>query len=450
MKARTIISPFWMPILFFAVAIFLGALLLQLPISLNQGPLGFIDALFTATSATCVTGLTVVDTGTRYTLFGQSVILTLIQLGGLGVMTFTGLIFYLWRRRVSLTDRVAVGQSLLHDPRFHLGRFLFQIVLWTVVIELAGALLIYFQARGLGVFGAVFHAVSAFCNAGFALQADSLTAWRSAWGLNLTFITLIVLGGIGFGVLMELKGWVWALIAGRVDTVRLSWYASVVLRTTLFLIVAGWGAIYLAEFVGYRRHFDLSEAFLSALFQSVTCRTAGFNTLDIGQLTNVSLFFMIVLMFIGGSAGSCAGGIKVTTFRTLSSFVFAQFSGRRQVVVGKFALDRETVNKALLLFIFATLFIVTAVLLLNITEGGDLPHPSTRGLFLDIVFEVISAFGTVGLSTGLTPALSVAGKGIIVIVMFVGRLGPILFISAIQSLQRERRYDLPEETMLIG
>ena len=140
----------------------------------------------------------------------------------------------------------------------------------------------------------------------------------------------------------------------------------------------------------------------------------------------------------------------MTTFRTLSSFVFAQFSGRRQVVVGKFALDRETVNKALLLFIFATLFIVTAVLLLNITEGGDLPHPSTRGLFLDIVFEVISAFGTVGLSTGLTPTLSMAGKGIIVIVMFVGRLGPILFISAIQSLQRERRYDLPEETMLIG
>ena len=242
MKARTIISPFWMPILFFAAAIFLGALLLQLPISLNQGPLDFIDALFTATSATCVTGLTVVDTGTRYTLFGQSVILTLIQLGGLGVMTFTGLIFYLWRRRVSLTDRVAVGKSLLHDPRFHLGRFLFQIVLWTVVIELVGALLIYFQTRGLGVFGAVFHAISAFCNAGFSLQADSLTAWRSAWGLNLTFITLIVLGGIGFGVLMELKGWIWALIAGRVDTVRLSWYASVVLRTTLFLIVAGWGA----------------------------------------------------------------------------------------------------------------------------------------------------------------------------------------------------------------
>jgi trk/ktr system potassium uptake protein len=450
MKGRITISPFWLPILFFALAIILGALLLQLPISLNHGTLEFIDALFTATSATCVTGLTVVDTGTRYTLFGQSVILTLIQLGGLGVMTYTGLIFYLWRRRVSLTDRVAVGQSLLHDPRFHLGRFLFQIVLWTVVIESVGALLIYVQAHRMGLFGAVFHAVSAFCNAGFALQSDSLMAWRGAWGLNLVFIALIVLGGIGFGVLMEVKTWVWALMAGRVDTVRFSWYATVVLRTTLFLILSGWIAIYLAEFVGYRRHLNVSAALLSSLFQSVTCRTAGFNTMDIGQLTNVSLFFMIVLMFIGGSAGSCAGGIKVTTFRTLSSFVFAQFSGRRQTVVGKFALDRETVNKALLLFIFATLFIVTAVLLLNISEGGDLPHPATRGLFLDILFEVVSAFGTVGLSAGLTPTLSSAGKVIIVMVMFVGRLGPILFISAIQSLQRERHYDLPEETMLIG
>ena len=450
MKSRLMMSPFWLPILFFAIAICTGTVLLKLPVSLNGSAIGWVDALFTATSATCVTGLVVVDTGTFFSGFGQTVILVLIQLGGLGVMTYTGLIFYLLHQRVSLTDRLAVGQSLLHDPAFDLGRFLLQMVGWTFAIEAVGALLIYVQASNVGVFGAVFHAISAFCNAGFALQADSLSGWRGHWGLNFVFICLIVFGGIGFGVLMEIRTWVWALFCGKVSETRVSWYAGVVLRTSLFLVLFGWGAIYLAEFVGYQRHLTPAEAVLSSLFQSVTCRTAGFNTVDIGQLTNVTLCVMVVLMFIGGSAGSCAGGIKVTTFRALAGFVAAQITGRRQVVVGRFALDRATVNKALQLFIFATIFVVGAIMLLNITEGGDLPHPVVRGLFLDIVFEVVSAFGTVGLSTGLTPTLSVAGKAILTLVMFVGRLGPILFISALQSLQKETRYRWAEESMLIG
>lgn len=450
MKTRFTVSPFWLPILSFAIAILAGTFVLKLPASLNGNPIGWVDALFTATSATCVTGLVVVDTGTYFSPFGQTVILVLIQLGGLGVMTYTGLIFYLLHKRVSLTDRLAVGQSLLHDPDFDLGRFLLQVVGWTFAIEITGALLILVQAPTLGIYGAVFHAVSAFCNAGFSLQSDSLSAWRGAWGLNFSFMGLIFLGGIGFGVLMEMKKWVWALLRGKVDSVRISWYAAVVLKTSLFLIVAGWVIIYLAEFVGYHRGLTTTEAVLCSLFQSVTCRTAGFNTMDIGMLTNVTLCMMVVLMFIGGSAGSCAGGIKVTTFRALAGFVAAELAGRHQVVVGRFALDRETVNKALQLFIFAAIFIAGAVLLLNMTEGGDMPHPAVHGLFLDIVYEVVSAFGTVGLSTGLTPHLSVIGKLTLTVVMFVGRLGPILFVSALQSLQREPRYRWAEESMLIG
>ena len=450
-------SPFILPMLFFGVVIFSGALLLSTEWSIGDRDLSWIDALFTATSATCVTGLIVVDTGSFFTPFGQTVILVLIQLGGLGIMTYTSLVFYLWRRRVSLTDRIAVGQSLLYDPAFNLGKFLIQLVLWTLTIEIAGALLLYLLAANhISPYGAVFHSISAFCNAGFALYPDSFINWRSHWGINLVLMLLIVLGGIGFAVLMEIKSYLsspLALLASRTEgsnRASLGWYSKVVVKTSLFLILAGAVGIYLAEYIGYHRHLPSGEALLSALFQSVTCRTAGFNTLNISQMTNVSLSLMIILMFIGGAAGSTAGGIKVSTFRTIVSFMAAQIRGRRQVVVGRYAVNEETLNKALSLTIFAGVIIFTTTLLLNMTEGGDVPHPQIRGLFLDLLFEATSAFATVGLSTGITAQLSTSGKCIITAVMFIGRLGPILFLSALQSLQEKRRFMWPEESMLIG
>jgi trk system potassium uptake protein TrkH len=446
-----------LPILFFGVVIFSGALLLNTEWSVGNRSISWIDALFTATSATCVTGLIVVDTGSFFTPFGQTVILVLIQLGGLGIMTYTSLVFYLWRRRVSLTDRIAVGQSLLHDPTFKLGKFLIQMVLWTLIIETAGALLLYIlDTERISPYAAVFHSISAFCNAGFALYSDSLITWRSHWGINLVIMLLIVMGGIGFAVLMEIKLYLsnrLTLLPSNAEALnrpRLSWYGTVVVKTSLFLILAGALGIYLAEYIGYRRHLPAGEAVLSALFQSVTCRTAGFNTLDISQLTNVSLSLMIILMFIGGASGSCAGGVKISTFRTMVSFMWAQIMGRRQTVVGRYALDEDTLNRALSLTIFAGVIIFAATLLLNMTEGGDIPHPQIRGLYLDLLFEATSAFGTVGLSTGVTPKLSTAGKCIITVVMFIGRLGPILFLSALQSLQEKKLFNWPEESMLIG
>ena len=189
---------------------------------------------------------------------------------------------------------------------------------------------------------------------------------------------------------------------------------------------------------------------MTALFQSVTCRTAGFNTLDLARMTNVSLFFMIILMFIGGAPGSCAGGIKVTTFRVLWALFIAEVKGREQAVIGKFAVDKESVNNALTLFVYAGCIILISTFILNFTEGGDIPHMQASGQFLEILFEVVSAFGTVGLSTGLTPKLSMSGRGIILMLMFVGRLGPLVLLAAFQMLRPRDLFLRPEEKILIG
>lgn len=445
------VTPYTLPILCFALVIAAGAALLHHPASLAQGSVSWIDALFTATSATCVTGLIVVDTGTFFTRFGQDVILCLIQLGGLGVMTYTSLVLYLWRRKVSLTDRVAVGQSLLHDPSFDLGRFLVRAVVAVAAIELAGAVLLFLMTGGeIGVYSAMFHAVSAFCNAGFSLYAGSLVAWKGHWGVNAVVMALIILGGLGFSVLLELFG----NAVGRRRTLRgqplFTWHTLIVLKTSALLILAGAVVIFAAEYLMQRVVAPLHMEALTSLFQSVTCRTAGFNTLDIGKMTNVSLLVMMLLMFIGGSPGSCAGGVKTTTFRALAAFVVSQLRGRRQAVAGRFALDHETMNKSLTLTIFALFIVGGATMLLSLTEVGLTDHAGSRGAFIEMLFEVVSAFGTVGLSTGVTPTLSDAGKIVITLVMFVGRLGPIIFLQVLQDVQRRENFLWPENSLMIG
>ena len=453
---KKLFAPLALPMHFFAAAILLGAAVLCQPISCTGKPVSFLDALFTATSAACVTGLTVVDTGTVFSRFGQTVILTLIQLGGLGIMTFSTLIFYLWRRRVSLVDRIAVGESLLHDSSFHLGRFLTRMVAVTVCVEAAGALALHLlDPEGFGPFSAMFHAVSAFCNAGFALRPDNLMAYAGNPGVNLVVMWLIVSGGLGFAVLLE--GWQVArnkLLRPRArptQRLRLGWHARTVFAVSAFLVATGAAMIFFGEFLG-ERYAELSatDRVMAALFQSVSCRTAGFNTLDIGRMADASLVIMILLMFIGGSPGSCAGGIKTTTFRVLTAFGKARMLGRRQVVVGRFAVDEGTIDRSVTLTVFAGGLVLGSVLLLCFTEGAVAPHVESGGRFLEILFEAVSAFGTVGLTTGITPNLSPAGKLIITMLMFVGRLGPILFLSVLQGFQEPLRYRWPEQSMMIG
>ncbi len=365
-------------------------------------------------------------------------------------MTITSLIFYLWSRRISLTDRIAVGQGLLHDPTFSLGSFLVRLVVITFAIEATGALLLYVHSpKDFPVFSAVFHSISAFCNAGFSLNKDSFVHFQSDVWVNMVIMGLIVLGGLGFSVLQELLSYVSSLVRG--ERVRLSWYSRVVLTTTCYLIFGGALLIFVAEYLGHNFHGGLLSSVLVSLFQSVTCRTAGFNTANIAHFTNVSLLIMITLMFIGAAPGSCAGGIKVTTFRTILAFAKSQiFNKGEQAVIGNFAVKKEDVNKALILFVFSTGLIFISIMVLNMTEGGDVSHFMARGLFLEILFEAVSAFGTVGLSTGLTPHLSFLGKSIIIALMFIGRLGPILFLSFIQHIQEEPRFSWPEENILIG
>lgn len=451
--SRMFNSPIVLPILFFVIVILLGSLFLHISEKSKIETLSWTDAIFTATSAACVTGLVVVDTGSYFTPFGQAVILCLMQVGGLGIMTFTSLSIYIWRRRTTITDRIAVGQILLHDATFNLGKFLIEIVCWTFLIEAIGAVLLYLMDPvAFTPFSALFHAVSAFCNAGFSLFRDSLMGFKGNWSINLVFMTLIVVGGIGFSVLVEVKGYVARRLTRRPipKGKGISWYAGIVIRTSLLLIVVGGAALYFAEFVGYNRMMVLDDAILTALFQSVTARTAGFNTLDIGQMTNVSLIVLLFLMFVGGAPGSCAGGIKVTTLRVLAAAIWSQMQGRSQSTIGKFAIRENALKKAMVLFLLASLIISLAAFLLDFTEGGSRPHFLVRGQFLEILFESVSAFCTVGLSTGLTPTLSAAGKWIIILLMFIGRLGPFVLIAALQSVQEAPSYRLPEETLMIG
>jgi trk system potassium uptake protein TrkH len=450
---RFLKSPLMLPIIFFGILIVTGTLLLRGATNGSKATLSWTDAFFTATSATCVTGLEVIDTGSYFSRFGHIIILFLIQIGGLGIMTFAGLAIYLWRQRVSLTNRIAVGNSLLHDPTFHIGKFIVRLFVWTFLIELFGAVLLFAQdPNKFTPFSALFHAVSAFCNAGFSLFKNSLMDWKGDWRINIVFIMLIFLGGIGFTVLVELQNFCVQLIKPIRNNLsnKLSWHSKIVLTTSILLVIFGWVAIYLAEFVGYSRIMTTGNPVLTALFQSVTCRTAGFNTLDIAKMTNVSLLIILFLMFIGGAPGSCAGGLKVTTFRVLLSVITSQLRGRRQACIGKFGISEDKIRKAFLLFIFACGIIFIASLVLDITEGGDLPHYQVRGQFLEILFETVSAFSTVGLSTGLTAKLTIFGKWILIGLMFVGRLGPLLFVAALQSFQEPQYYMLPEENLMIG
>ena len=444
--AQKFVSPAFLPVYFFATTIIFGGALLRSSISLNGTSISWVDAMFTSVSATCVTGLAVVDTGTFFSTFGQTVIAVLIQIGGLGVMTYTSLVFYLWRRRVSLTDRIAVGQSLQGDPSFHLGRFLVQLFTVCFGIEAAGAVGLYVFSMGeMDWFSAFFHSVSAFCNAGFGLYPDNLMRFAGNLPINLLFMALIFLGGIGFYVLVELPGFFGVTLRGRLRG-SLSWQSSLVIRTSLWLILIGWVVFFIVE----QRQDGVFTAALQSLFQSVTARTAGFNTMDIGIMTDTSLFVLILLMVIGGSPGSCAGGIKTTTLRVLLGFAVSQIKGRDQVVVERCGVDAPTVNKAMTLTIFAFVLILVSVFVLTVTEGANLPHQLVRGKFMELFFEASSAFGTVGLSTGLTPRLSTPGKFIIMLLMFVGRLGPIVFLTILQAWQTREHFRRAEKSMLIG
>lgn len=440
----------------FAGLILVGALLLCLPTAHGARDISFLDALFTATSATCVTGLITVDTATDYSRFGQAVILVLIQLGGLGIMTFGILAAQVFHMRASFSSQAALQSVFFEEHARHdLRRDLRRILALTVIVETAGAALLHAQTTppdtGQGDwFGAVFHAVSAFCNAGFSLRSENAVAFRGSPVVLLTLMALIVIGGLGYIVLLEALGRAWSAVRRRRDyPVRWSLHTRVVLRMSGVLIVGGAAVLFLFDF--RETPNAPAQRLLHACFQSVSARTAGFNTVDVGALPLPSLLILVGLMFIGGSPGSCAGGIKTTTFRIWAARMWARLTGRERVTLGERHVPLDVVRRAALIVAVAALWNAAGVMLLAIAEGG---RPGVR--LEQLIFEQVSAFGTVGLSCG-SPGLTVSlagtfgwfGKLWIAATMFVGRVGPLTVALAVLAPPRPL-YEYPTERVMIG
>ncbi len=431
----------------FAGTILIGALLLWLPISSNGNPISFVDALFTSTSAVCVTGLIVVDTGTKFTHFGQMVILTLIQLGGLGIMTFSVFFMILLGKRISFKGRAAIHDSFSHSPFKNFSGMLKAIFALTFGIEALGALgltLFFLKDFPLkrALYLAVFHSVSAFCNAGFSLFPDSLIRYQNNIGVNIIFMALIVLGGIGFLVLIDLP----ALF----DRHRhLSLHSKIVLATTGALILGGALFIFLSEYGNQLTALPWRGKILASFFQSVTPRTAGFNTLNYAKLTHATLFFTVFLMFVGASPGSCGGGIKTSTFTILILMIWRRIHGHRKVSLLKRTLPQGVTDRVIIITFLAFVTVFVATLLILMVESWGVPYGMARWHLINVLFEVVSAFGTVGLSTGITAFLSSASKVILVCVMYLGRVGPATVAFSLRP-QEEEHFQYAEESAMIG
>ncbi|HEY8376099.1 MAG TPA: potassium transporter TrkG [Nannocystis sp.] len=440
----------------FAAMILVGSLLLTLPPSLTEGArTSYVDSLFTMASAVCVTGLTVNDIGTTYTLFGQGVILAGVQLGGIGIMTVAGLALA-FSNNTSLRSQLRYAAMLDARTLADLRRIVVGIIAGTVVVEAVGAFLLWLLFTGDPRIGdhspawmAVFHAVSAFCNAGFSLFPKSLTPFVGDFGVQAVIMGLVVLGGLGFPVMMELVRHAWRRLVRLVfraapAPARLSLTTRVVLSTSLALLVAGAVFVLVLEFssgLGPAADAGFGRRALAAGFASVMTRSGGLNTVDIGAMRDATLLVMCVLMFIGGSPASVAGGIKTTTFATVIAALRAELRGREPELAGR-ALAPEVLRKAIAVLVMMSGLLLVIVLLLTLTE--DLP-------FLRLAFEAVSALATVGLSTGITASLTVPGKLIVAAAMFLGRVGPFTIALAVgEKAAIRQRYRLAREDLPVG
>ncbi len=427
----------------FACLILLGSILLASPIASTGEDISWLDALFTSTSAVCVTGLAVVDTGADFSLFGQLVIMLLIQVGGLGFMTFGVLIAVVMGKKIGLKERLLIQESSNSLSTQGVVRLSISIFLIAFIVEVLGAALLTLRWESeLGlkkaVYYGVFHSISAFNNAGFGLWSDNLSRYVGDPLVNLVITLLFIIGGIGFTVILDIfrkRGWK-----------RLSLHSKLVLVTSGVLCILGFMGIFLIEIFNSSTFGSLSwsERIWASYFQGVVTRTAGFNTIDIAQMLPASQFFMIILMFIGASPGSTGGGIKTSTFMVLALTIVAIVKGQRDTELMGRRVPQSIILRSLAIMVISVIVVITATFLLTITE-----HNLNRD-FLALLFEAVSAFGTVGLSMALTPELSAWGKGIITIVMYIGRLGPLTLVLALANKHDKQKYRYPEEKIMIG
>ncbi|HAQ41309.1 MAG TPA: Trk family potassium uptake protein [Clostridiales bacterium] len=429
----------------FATIVLTGALLLVLPLASQDGQsVGIVNALFTATSATCVTGLVVVNTAAHWTVFGKVIILILIQIGGLGVMTMTAMISFFIGKRISLKTRVLIMEERNADELQGVVRLTKNILFYTFGVELAGALLFSFVfirdygfVRGIGY--SIFHAISSFCNAGFDLIGNSMINYVDNPVITLAVCGLIVVGGIGFYVF-------WDIYASR-NFHMLTLHSKLVLIVTVFLLVGGTVLMFALEHdnPGTMGNLDMSGKINASIFQAVNPRTAGYNSVPLEKLRMSTAAITVVLMFIGGSPASTAGGIKTTTFAVLVISFHNMFRGKRDYEVFERRIMPEMTLKAAAILMISLMLVLATSIILSVTEeaaGYD---------YLDILYETVSAFATVGLTRGLTPYLSSAGKIILSVVMFIGRVGPMTVAFAfLRQNKNIGNYTYPEGKVIIG
>ncbi|MBL7153582.1 MAG: Trk family potassium uptake protein [Phycisphaerae bacterium] len=453
----------------FLFLIITGAGFLMLPRAAGEDKerLGFVDALFTSTSATCVTGLIVKNTGEDFSLMGQVVILALIQLGGLGIVVFGAVFALLLGQALSVRESVAMQDLLSARTLSRIGNMIAFVFVGTVLIEGVGAVTMFgmwddVPGRVASIheqwFCSIFHSISAFCNAGFSLFGDSFTGYSSSWGVFLVVCPLIILGGLGFSVLYDIGN----ILTDRVKRFFKKWFnkqyrfsmeapkrmrlqTKIVLSVSAGLIILGAAAILLFERYACGNGPAQEADMLGALFQSITARTAGFNTVDISAMSASSRFVLILLMFIGGSPGSTAGGIKTVTLAVVIMTAVTALRKRGEVEMFRRSIRIAVVGRAITVTLLFVAVLFLATLALSITENSNDDIAMS-----DIMFEAGSALGTVGLTTGLTPDLTDVGKLIIIVVMLVGRLGPLTLLAALTFNMKPVQYNYPNEAIIVG
>jgi trk system potassium uptake protein TrkH len=411
----------------------------MLPVATTDGQgLGAVDAVFTATSATCVTGLIVVNTKEAFTIFGSTVIMFLIQIGGLGIMSMSTLFAFIVGKKISLKERLIIQEDLNQYQISGMVRLVQYLLGFTFAIEGTAAAVLFLRFSQdypfwRSIYLSIFHAISAFNNAGFDLFGNSLEGFTGDITVNFVIMALIILGGIGFGVMMEAYN--------RVKFKKTTLQSKIVIVMTLALLIFGFIIFFILEYNNTLQGLPLLDKTLGAMFLSVTPRTAGFNTVPTGALKQSSLFLIIVLMFIGASPGSTGGGIKTTTFGVILVTMKNMITGKEDMEIYNRRFEKQIIYKAFTITMLAAGLIILVTTLLLVIEDFQ---------FIDALFETVSAFGTVGLSTGITGQLSDISRVLITITMFAGRVGPLTLAVAIGEKQRRGIYHYPTEKVMVG
>lgn len=428
-------------VLGFLALILIGGILLSIPLATSYGrETSFLDALFTSASASCVTGLVVVNTADHWSIFGQAIILLLIQIGGLGIMTMATIVSLIAGKKISLKERLIIKEQMNQETLSGLVKLIRYVIFLTFAIEAIGAISLAFSFIPIygvkkGIWFSVFHSISAFCNAGFDITGNSLMSFTNSYLTISTLSILIIVGGIGFAVILDIgKNRKWS---------RLGLHTKLVLTISLGLLLVGTLFFFILEYSNPDTLGQMSfiDKVFAAIFASVVPRTAGFNSIDVSLMRESSAFLTIILMFIGGSPGSTAGGIKTVTFGVILISTISIIRGKRDTEAFKKTINPEIISKSLAIVTAGMGLVILIAFVLTITEGEN---------FLDVLFESASAFATVGLSRGLTPDLSEIGKIIIMLTMYAGRVGPLTMAFAIGYNKKHRRYRYSEGHISVG